>query len=199
MSRRTPSEPDAGCGRRSAERHDPGSSLHGNNRVNAMFADRARARGIAFILILLTATTLGAQQSHAKPVVYSSMTYVEEAGDVVGTEMLILRTATGVCVSYLEAERAPRPPRIIRGEIRGDSLLFTIPPESAYTNDTHKLIQVVSARAFRGRITTRDMRARIDGDTTTIVLPRKRSAYFSEAARELANASVGGLCRSIKR
>lgn len=31
---------------------------------------------------------------------------------------------TGACVSYLEAERAPGPPRIIRGEVRGDSLLF---------------------------------------------------------------------------
>lgn len=170
--------------------------LAGHEPTLFAFADRVRAHGIAFILIILTTATLGAQQSRARPVVYSSMTYGD---DVIGTEVLVLRTATGVCVSYLEAERAPGPPRIIRGEMRGDSLLFKIPPESAYTNDTHKLIQVVSARAFRGRMTTHDMRARIDGDTTTILLPRKRAAYFSQAARELSNGPVRGSCRPITR
>jgi len=37
---------------------------------------------------------------------------------------------TGACVSYLEAERAPGPPRIIRGEVRGDSLLFNSLPKA---------------------------------------------------------------------
>jgi hypothetical protein len=127
------------------------------------------------------------------------MAYAEEAGDVIGTEVLVLHTGTGVCVSYLEAERAPGPPRIIRGEVRGDSLLFQVPPESAYTNDTHKLVEIIPARTFRGLMTTRGMRARIEGDTATILLPRKRSAYFRETTHELATESVRRSCRSSSR
>lgn len=154
------------------------------------FTDKIRVAGIAFISALLATTVLGAQRSRTRPEVYSSMTYIEEAGDVVGTEVLVLRTTNGVCVSYQDAEGQPGPMRIIRGEIRGDSLLFRIPPDSGYTSSTHKPVEVRPARWFRGRTSVRGLRARIDGETESILLPHKQHPYFRDSSHALLKESV---------
>ena len=133
------------------------------------------------------------------PEVYSSLEYIEASGDVVGTEVLVLRTARGVCVSYQRAEGAPEPLRIVPAVVRGDSLHFTIPPDSAYAGGTRRLVEVGPARRFRGRLTATGLRAEIAGDVGPTWLPRRRRAYFPASARQLSNVALQPTCSPAQR
>jgi hypothetical protein len=149
--------------------------------------------------ILLAADALGAQSRRPVPEVYSSLELIEESGDVVGSEVLVFRTAAGACVSYQLAEGAPEPLRIVPAIVRGDSLLFTIPPDSAYAGGTRRLVEVGPARRFRGRLTAAGLRAQIEGDAEPTWLPRRRRAYFPASARQLSNVALQPTCSPAQR
>jgi hypothetical protein len=136
--------------------------------------------------LLLAPSVLGATLRRAKPEVFSSMEYIEESGDVVGVEVLVVRAGSGACVSYQRAEGAPGPLRVVQAAVRGDSLVFRIPPDSAYTSGPRTLVEVGPARWFRGRMTARGLRARIEREAAPIRLPRRTQPYFPESARQLS-------------
>ena len=149
---------------------------------------RTYRTGLVLCGVLLAASRRASPQRSLSPAAFSSMESIEQTGDVVGTEVLVLRTSNGACVSYQLAEGAAEPLRIVRAELRGDSLVFRIPPDSAYRGGTHELEEIGPALWFRGRLTTRGLRAQIEGYAEAIWLPRRRHPYFSASARQLSNA-----------
>ena len=141
--------------------------------------------------IALIAPSVLAAQKTPQVEVFSSLAYIEEAGDVIGTELLLIRTPRGVCVSYQIAEGAPGPVRIVSAIARGDSLQFTIPPDSGYSSHRPKdLVEAAPARPFRGRVARAGIRAMIEDDGEHIWLPRRRAAYYPESTRRLRRLAL---------
>lgn len=143
------------------------------------------------LIALLAPVSLFAQ-TRARVDVYSSMRYIEEAGDVVGVELLIVQTPHGACASYQIGEGAPGPVRIVPVTMRGDSLAFTIPPDSGYDSRHPKdLIEAMPARAFRGRISVTGIRAITEENTKSTWLPRRKTPYYRESLQRLQRMAGG--------
>ena len=159
-------------------------------RQHQTFMTRMNQYYLVGAIALIVPSVLAAQRS-PQVQVFSSLAYIEEAGDVVGTELLLIRTPRGVCVSYQIAEGAPGAVRIVSAIARGDSLQFTIPPDSGYSSHRPKdLVDIGPARSFRGRVLQAGIRAMIEGDGERIWLPRRRAAYYPESTRRLRRLAL---------
>ena len=110
--------------------------------------------------------------------IYGDLHYVEEAGDVIGTEIIVSRTKTRYRVVFQEGVGEPGPVDTVEATVRGDSLFFQLPPDSVYQRGPNGTPQwVVRRRLFRGRVTAAALYGRLDGMWNPLALPRRaRSA-----------------------
>lgn len=163
----------------------------------------SKTLSVAAYVALAVTSQAHAQAARAPaPQVYSSMRYIEDTGDLVGTEVAITRAAGGgLCVSYQLAEGEPGPVRIVPGALRGDMLVFTIPPDSGYymrgaSRNAGPLVEIGPARVFRGRLSARGLRVPGYADVPGEWLPRRRVAYFPASVHQLSNMALLQTCRS---
>ena len=99
--------------------------------------------------------------------VFGDLHYVEAAGDVVGTEVIVSRTKTGYRVIYQEGVGEPGPVDTVAANMKGDSLFFTLPPGGISK----------TPRSFRGLVTATGLHGHLSGDANDLDLPRRaRSA-----------------------
>jgi hypothetical protein len=143
------------------------------------------------------ASEVGAQSPHVRLEVFNSFEYSEETGDLWGMEVILARTTVGACVSYRDAEGAPGLQQIVPAEIRGDSLFFTIPPDSGFEFHGVRGVsdstwtEATPASHFRARIRADGLWVQIDGQQQDSgLLPRRRRAYFPVSARTLSNVAL---------
>src|ERR1051325_2704553 len=121
---------------------------------------------VAFAITALPGTA-GAQGTVRHTGLFGDLHYVEAAGDVVGTEVIISRTSTGYRVIYQEGVGEPGPVDTVAATLRGDSLFFTLPPGGIPKD----------SRPFRGRLTATRLHGRLAGRADELDLPRRaRSA-----------------------
>lgn len=151
--------------------------------------------------VLLCVTATDAQTSRPKLEVFNSFTHFQETGDLMGMEIILLRTTAGACVSYQEAEGGPGQSQVLPARVRGDSLFFTIPPDSGYElHVTRRMTDTTWAETspavhVRGRISPAGLSVSFDGQGPgSDWLPRRRRAYFPAAARKLWAAGRKSPC-----
>ncbi len=121
---------------------------------------------VAFAIATLP-TIAGAQGSVRHTGIFGDLHYVEAAGDVVGTEIIVSRSSTGYRVIFEEGVGEPGPVDTVVAMIKGDSLFFTLPPGGI----------AKEPRSFRGRITATRLHGRLAGHADELDLPRRaRSA-----------------------
>jgi hypothetical protein len=110
--------------------------------------------------------------------VFGDLHYVEQAGDVIGTEIIISRTKSGYQVIFQEAEGEPGPVDTVLATVKGDSLFFELPPDSTRTYDADGRSHItVQRRMFRGQILATRLRGHLTGYYDELDLPRRaRSA-----------------------
>jgi len=112
--------------------------------------------------------TAAAQTTRRLTGVFGDLHYVEEAGDVIGTEIIVSRTRSGYRVIFQEAEGEPGPVDTVAATIKGDSLFFELPRDRRVT---------VEGRVFRGRILPNKLHGHLTGIYQDLDLPlRARSA-----------------------
>ncbi|MBS1767026.1 MAG: hypothetical protein JST05_06440 [Acidobacteria bacterium] len=116
-------------------------------------------------LVIVTAfASLGHAGSPSKVDVkglYSDMTYVEEAGDVVGMEVFIVY-GHGFYAMVQEAEGEPNSPVIVPVQVDGTSIRFTLP----------------DSRTFVGRVTTKGLLGHFLGDKGPETILRRGKSYW---------------------
>src|SRR5262245_42804960 len=86
---------------------------------------------LALVTTILVSSPAAAQQ-HPAPVegVYGDLHYIEETGDIVGTEIIVSRLGALYQVSYQEAEGVPGPIFTVPATVHGDSISFQLPPDT---------------------------------------------------------------------
>ena len=114
--------------------------------------------------------------------IYSDMHYIEAAGDVVGTEIIISATSTGYEVTYQTAEGAPGPVYRVRATASGDSISFQLPPDTLRVMEGSKQVgtQLQPHPRFRARIRGGYLRGRFDGAQNDEILPRRARSYWQK-------------------
>lgn len=104
--------------------------------------------------------------------VFSSLHLVPGERDVVGIEVFVVDTADGCYVHFQSAEGEPRKPKLVKCEVSGDILTFTLPSDP---NDYRG--------RFRGRIGRKGITGGFDSGQvgpnlkTEFFLPRKLSFW----------------------
>ncbi len=123
---------------------------------------------ITLLAALTAAVPARAQRGFPITGVFGDLHWVPEAGDIVGTEVIVVRTAGAYRVIFQEGLGEPGPVDTVPASIRGDSLFFDLP-----ANPTWR----IPARSFRGQIAPKQLRGRFAGHSDELVLPRRaRSA-----------------------
>jgi hypothetical protein len=114
--------------------------------------------------------------------VYSDVTYIEDAGDVVGTEIVVRHSGTGFVASFQRAEGAPLMRHTVAATVSGPELRFTLPPDSGMQvqGDSRTPVELSPAQTFVGHVNRWGLIGRIEGARDTLALPRKPRAYFDE-------------------
>jgi hypothetical protein len=111
---------------------------------------------------------------HGRPKVkvtglYSNLHWVKEAGDVVGTEVLIVYSTGGLPGqhwAYVQiAEGSPSPPFLVKATVSGDQVEFTLPEAAG------------KARRFMGKVTEKGLVGQFEGSAEKLVLPRRKSYW----------------------
>lgn len=148
----------------------------------------------ASTMVLILASAAGAQSPAPTLEIFNSFKYFEQAGDLAGMEVILMRTRAGACVSYQDAEDERGKPRIVPADIRGDSLFFTVPPDSGFefhitpSSRDSTWTEATHAMHFSGRMSAAGLRVYVNGrQPDPDWLPRRRRAYFPESARKLSN------------
>jgi hypothetical protein len=98
--------------------------------------------------------------------IYSNMNYVEEAGDVVGMEVFIVDGGDGYYATVQIAEGAPDPPVLVKVEVKGTAIEFTLPGEAG-----------ASLGKFTGTITARGLRGKFANAVRAEYLSRRKSYW----------------------
>ena len=98
---------------------------------------------------------------------FSDMCWHEEAGDVVGTEILVSYSTDGTQGSYWAyvqmAEGVPGIPVLVKASVTGDRIEFTLP-------------KVMGGR-FSGHITEKDLVGKFEAFSDKTTLPRRKSYW----------------------
>ena len=100
--------------------------------------------------------------------VYSNLTYIEEAGDVVGVEIYILSGGSGYFATVQIAEGAPDDPVLVPVKVNGTSIEITFPSDSAIGRDRGN---------YHGKITALGLSGKFEKETKRIFLKRKKSYW----------------------
>jgi hypothetical protein len=98
--------------------------------------------------------------------IYSNMRYVERAGDVVGMEIFIVGGVDSYYATVQIAEGAPEPPVVVKLEVKGSSIAFTLPDNSGVKLDL-----------FTGRISAGGISGRFQNSQKAEVLSRRKSYW----------------------
>jgi hypothetical protein len=121
------------------------------------------------ILSPLVLPTLANQRKPARiqiPGMYSNMYYVKEAGDVVGMEIFIVSGGDGYYATVQIAEGAPNPPVVVKVQVQGSNIEFTLPNSSG-----------VSLGKYKGNISARGLRGKFEGEEKSSFLKRRNSYW----------------------
>jgi hypothetical protein len=137
---------------------------------------------IASVLASSSAHAQGAQES--SPAIYSSVAHIDETGDVVGTELVVLRACDRVFVSYHHAEGSWLPINRLEGRRSGDTLRFVLPPDSARAMPSGRLVESTPSRAVVV-VTARAGATLTLPDQSPDTLPRKSAPYGARAVPAL--------------
>ena len=106
--------------------------------------------------------------------VFGDLHYMEEAGDVIGTEIIVSRTASGYRVTFQDAEGEPGPVDTVPATIRGDSLFFELPPDTVRRRQANGTVSItLRPRSFRGRIMATRLHGHISSWGRDLDLPRR--------------------------
>src|SRR5215813_5505201 len=100
--------------------------------------------------------------------VYSNLTYIEEAGDVVGVEIFILSGGSGYFATLQIAEGAPDDPVLVPVKVNGTNIEITFPSDSAIGRDRGN---------YHGKITALGLSGKFEKETKRIFLKRKKSYW----------------------
>jgi hypothetical protein len=116
--------------------------------------------------------------------IYSNVAYIEEAGDVVGTEVIIRRQARDYMVSFRNSEGVPGRRFIVPLTVRGNEIRFTIPPDTGILvrGGVQRTGEVEPARRFSGRVSAWGLTGAVEGWVDSLRLPRKPKAYFPDSS-----------------
>jgi hypothetical protein len=141
----------------------------------------ARVAHIVATCAIVTAGALMAQRAPPSIAgIYSNMHYIQAAGDVVGTEIIISPTKRGYEVTYQNAEGTPGPVYRVRLTVNGDSITFQLPPDTLSMMEGSKQVgtQLQPHPRFRARIMRGYLRGRFDGAPKNEILPRRARSYW---------------------
>ncbi len=138
-------------------------------QVLAGHAVRPRLSGVSVWLIALIVAVPAAAQSVRATGVFSNMTYYEEAGDLVGTEIFIFYGGKSGYFALVQCSPSfPTAPVLATAKVTGNHIEFTLPAtENSYC----------PAATFTGTVTEAELRGSFDSGTETYVLPRKASYW----------------------
>ena len=139
----------------------------------------AVTRPFLLVCAVIALPLAGAAQSTTQLTgVFGDLHYVEEAGDVVGTEIIVTRTKAGYRVIFEEGEGEPGPVDTVPATIKGDSLFFELPPDTTRRFGAHDSVYIsVQRRVFRGQILPKKLHGHLTGFYEDFDLPRRaRSA-----------------------
>lgn len=100
--------------------------------------------------------------------IYSSLTYIEEAGDVVGIEIFILGGGSGYFATFQIAEGSADDPVLVPVMVNGTSIEISFPTDSAIGRDLGH---------YRGKITTLGLSGKFQKATKGDFLRRKKSYW----------------------
>jgi hypothetical protein len=134
----------------------------------------SRGRGFAvfalcvFAALMSTGATGGSASRHRSTGTFSDLHYNEEGGDLLGTEVRIVRIASGYEATVQFAEGAPGDLYLVRPTIQGDSIQFDLPAAGSDTGH------------FAGRIGDSYLTgsySRSTGSVETLKLPRRKSYW----------------------
>ena len=117
--------------------------------------------GVLLALLLVLAVSADAQQRVRVTGVFSNMQYVAEAGDVIGTEVLIVAVEGGYYAVVQIAEGSPSIPVVVPVTVNGSDVAFSV------------------SRPFDGRFTGRVTREALVGHfgSERITLKRGKSYW----------------------
>jgi hypothetical protein len=126
-------------------------------------------RQIAVVILLIGISSEATAQTSVRITgTYSDMSYVEEAGDVVGKEIRIVGTAGGYEAALQFAEGVPHGLIVVMVEASGNKITFSIPEPSDY------------AGRFTGTIQNGVLKGEFryeSGETEIVKLPRLKSYW----------------------
>jgi hypothetical protein len=152
---------------------------------------------------MMIASVLASAAAHAQdaqgssPAIYSSVAHIDETGDVVGTELVVLSACDRVFVSYHYAEGTWLPIERLEGRRSGDTLRFVLPPDSARAMPSGRLVESTPSRAVM--VVTARARATLTlPDQSPDTLPRKSAPYDAPAVPAL-RAYAARMCGHISR
>jgi hypothetical protein len=118
---------------------------------------------------LLISPAVASQRKTAKLQItgmYSSMRYVQEAGDVVGMEVFIVAGGDGYYATIQLAEGVPDPPVVVKLEVKGSGIEFTLPDNSG-----------ANLGKFTGRVSATGIRGKFQHAVKAEFLNRKKSYW----------------------
>jgi len=125
----------------------------------------AKIRHISAIIMLITTTTsvMGSEQQAQVTGIYSNLQYIEEAGDLLGTELFIVSGPNGYEVVVQVAEGVPGPILTVPVVVTGTHVRFIVPRPSfgagTYEGEIGpKGFEGVVTATFNGRVLTTPIR-----------------------------------------
>src|ERR1044071_1919468 len=128
-----------------------------------------RAVLISVICLALSLPALAHQRKPRKVQItgiYSSLRYVEEAGDLVGMEVFISYSRDGYHATVQIAEGVMFAPVFVDVQVKGSNIEFIIPGKSGE-----------SVKRYKGRVTARGLTGKFEDDVAGEFLPRKKSYW----------------------
>lgn len=123
---------------------------------------------VGVVLLLGAPSPAGAAEKRDRVTgLFSDMHWVEEAGDVVGTEVLISYSSgmKGHYWAYVQvAEGSPSPPVLVEATVSGDRVEFTLPGSKGLGH-------------FVGKVTAKALVGKFDSSEAVVTLPRRKSYW----------------------
>lgn len=132
--------------------------------------ERIIRASLSFVMCLALCLPALAYQRKAQKVqitgTYSSLRYIEEAGDLVGMEVFISYSRDGYHATVQIAEGVMFAPVFVDVQVKGSNIEFTLPG-----NSTER------AKRYKGRITVKGLTGKFEEDVAREFLPRKKSYW----------------------
>ena len=120
------------------------------------------------MLVFGIASTAGAADNTRRPKptgMFSDMTYNDEGGDLLGTEIFVTYARDGYFVVYQSSEGEPTTPVVVPATISGTSIKFSVPESTDPRGN------------FVGTIGLRELTGSFSGNKEVIHLKRKASYW----------------------